>query len=105
METDYGTVQNELNQSRLRIERVLNRENHPTRSFDRMAMRSIRQSMNREKGDSIDVDYILHDFETEIAGQRRPRRIIRRVGRGILFAFLGLLFAALLWLLAVLMEM
>ena len=105
MQTDSGSVQDELNRSRLRIERAMSRENRPVRPFDRMAMRSIRQTMNRESGDQVDVEYILRDFEAEIAGRRRPRRVLMRLGKGLLLGLIGLLFAVLLWLLAVLMEM
>ncbi|MBQ8954739.1 MAG: hypothetical protein IJ048_11545 [Clostridia bacterium] len=103
--TTVDRVQEELNQGRLRVERALAREKKSTRPFDRLAMRAVRQAMNREGGDQIDVDYILHAFETELAGRRRPRRVLRRLAGGFLLAVLGLMFSALLWLLAVLMEM
>ena len=103
--TTVDRVQDALNQGRLRIERALAREKKNARPFDRLAMRAVRQAMNREGNDQIDPDYILHSFETELAGRRRPRRVLRRLAGGLLLAALGLLFAALLWLLAILMEM
>jgi|GEM_PF-6453068 len=105
LNTTPERVQDELNRSHLRIERAMTREKHAVRPFDRLAVRSVRQGMNHEREDQISVDYILHAFETELAGRRRPRRIVMRVVRGLLMALVGLIFAGLLWLLAVLMEM
>ena len=105
LDTSTDHVQEALNRCRLRIERAIASEKRPPRSFDRIAMRAVRQAMNSEQGDPIDVGSILHTFETEGAGRRQPRRVLRRVGRAALMAVGGLAFAALLWLLAVLMEM
>ncbi len=102
LDTTADRVQEALNRWRCRAERD---EKHPARSFDRAAMRAVRQAMNSEQDDPIDVGYILHAFETELAGRRRPRRILRRAVRGLAAVIAGLLFAALLWLTAVLMEM
>ena len=105
LDTSTDHVQEALNRCRLRIERAIASEKRPPRSFDRMAMRAVRQAMNSEQSDPIDVGSILNAFETELAGRRQPRRVLRRVGRAVLMAVGGLAFAALLWLLAVLMEM
>lgn len=105
METDAGQVQEALDQSRLRAERALARARKSARPFDRLAMRAVRQAMNHGAGETVDADYILHGFEAELAGRRRPRRLIRRAAGGLLLAALALVFSALLWLLAILMEM
>ncbi len=98
-------VQDELNRCRLAMERALTRAKRPTRPFDRLAMRSVRQGMNRECEDQIDVNYILHAFETEMAGRKRPQRIVRRVTKAVLLSVVGVAAAGVMWLLAVLLEM
>ena len=105
MDVDAERVQDALNQTRLRAERALAKARKTARPFDRLAMRAVRQAMNRGAGEKIDADYILRAFEAELAGRRRPRHLIRRAAGGLLLAVLALLFAALLWLLAILMEM
>ena len=105
MNTDTERVQDALNQNRLRAERALARAKKSARPFDRLAMRAVRQAMNRASGEAVDAGYILHAVEAELAGRAQPRRVIRRLLGGLLLAVLALLFAALVWLLAVLMEM
>ena len=105
MGVDAERVQDALNQNRLRAERALARAKKNARPFDRLAMRAVRQAMNRPTGEAVDAGYILRAFEAELAGRRRPRHLIRRTLGGLLLAALALIFAALVWLLAVLMEM
>lgn len=105
LDTGVDSVQDELSRCRLRIERALAGEKRPPRYFDRLAMRSVRQAMNGEQGDQIDVGYILRALETELTGRRQPRRTLRRAGKALLLGMGGLLIAALLWVMAVLMEM
>ena len=105
LNTTPDRVQAALTRFRLRAERALAGEKRPARSFDRMMMRAVRQAMNGEQADQIDPGYIMHAFETELTGRRRPRRVLRRAFKGLAMALGGLLFAALMWLTAVLMEM
>lgn len=98
-------VQEQLNQSRLRIERTLAREKLPFHPFDKLAMRALRRRMNHEAADQIDVSFLLHSFETELNGRRRSRRILLKIVRTVLISLFALICAAILWLLAVLMEM
>ena len=105
MNADAARVQDILNQNRLRAERALARAKKSARPFERLAMRAVRQAMNRASGEAVDAGYILRAVEAELAGRARPRRVIRRIFGTILLAALALVFAALVWLLAVLMEM
>lgn len=98
-------VQEQLNQSRLHIERTLSREKLPFHPFDKLAMRSLRRQMNQDSSDQIDVSFLLHSFETELNGRRRSRRVLLKIVRAILFSLFALICAGILWLLAVLMEM
>ena len=102
---DTRRVQEELSRSRMAIESTLAREKRPARPFDRLAMRAVRQAMNQESENQIDVDYILHAFETELAGRKRPQRIFLRVSKAVLFTVVGVVAAGVMWLLAVLLEM
>lgn len=105
MKLPVDQVRDELNRCQLHIERILSNEKLPCRPFDRLAMRSIRRAMNRERDDQIDVSYILHSFETELAGRRRPRRILMKIVKWTLFALIAFMCAAMAWLVAVLLEM
>ncbi len=98
-------VQSELSGCRARVERALAAQKRPVRPFERLAMRAVRQSMNRERDDQIDVGFILHAFETDLAGLHRPRRVVMRLVKGAALLAAGLACAALIWLLAVLIEM
>ncbi|MBR3504695.1 MAG: sigma-70 family RNA polymerase sigma factor [Clostridia bacterium] len=105
MDADVEQVQDALNQNRLRAERALARAKKTARPFDRLAMRAVRQAMNRASAASVDADYTLRAVEAELIVRGKPRRFLRRALGGALLGALALVFAALVWLLAVLMEM
>lgn len=105
MGLDHGAVQDTLSRSRLHMERLLNNEKLPSRPFDKLAMRAVRRLMNSESDDQIDVSYLLHNFEMELRGRHRRRRVIRKAVRWLLLTLFALICAVILWLIAVLMEM
>lgn len=105
MSLDPAYVQDTLSRSRLHMERILNNEKLPSHPFDRLAMRTVRRLMNNESADQIDASYLLHNFETELNGRHRRRRVVFRTLRGLLLMLFALICAGILWLIAVLMEM
>lgn len=105
MNLDPGQVQDTLSRSRLHMERILNNEKLPSHPFDKLAMRAVRRLMNTEAADQIDVSYLLHNFEMELSGRHRRRRVVLKTVRWLLITLFALICAAILWLIAVLMEM
>ena len=88
---------------RARAENDMKKTGEAGRGFERMCVRSVRQQMNAAGEDRIDVDFLLRQAESEIAGRQRPRRIISRAVRVALFIAFGLLCALVLWAVAVLL--
>lgn len=105
MSLDPGQVQDTLSRSRLHMERILNNEKLPSHPFDKLAMRAVRRLMNTESADQIDVSYLLHNFEMELSGRHRRRRVVLKTVRWLLLTLFALVCAVILWLIAVLMEM
>jgi len=98
-------VRERLARCQARAERVLARREAPYKPFDRFAVQEIRQWMNRENSEPIDVGYFLNTFEKDALGANQPRRVAVRIVRGALMTIAALVLAVGVWLIAILMEM
>lgn len=98
-------VREQLSRCQARAERELQKQGVSFKPFERYAVREIRLWMNRESSEAIDAGYFLATFERDAAGTREPRRIAARIARVLLTTVGALLAAAMIWLIAVLMEM
>ena len=105
MDLPEDQVRERLSVTRLRVERELKRRKESARSSERLIMKSVRRAMNAEGHDKIDVDFALDQVKHELSGRQRPRRVIARVMRLILFSLFGLICALIIWVFGVLILM
>ncbi len=97
-------VREQLSRCQVRAERELHARDVNFKPFERYAAKELRQWLNRENSEPIDVGYFLSTFEKDAAGTHQPRRVVAQVLRGI-FAILGAVILAFgVWLIAILME-
>ena len=97
-------VRERLSRCQARAERWLTKRDIPCKPFDRYATQEIRQWMNRENSEPIDVGYFLATFEKDADGAHQPRRIAARIIRAVLTTAAALILAVGVWLIAILME-
>lgn len=98
-------VREQLSRCQVRAERELHAREVNFKPFDRYAGKELRQWLNRENSEPINVGYFLATFEKDAVGAHQPRRVVAQVIRGI-FVILGAIILAFgVWLIAVLMEM
>ena len=97
-------VRDQLLLCQLRLEKALSRERIPFKPFDRTATRAIRRRLNADDGEVLDVGYVFRCFERGAQDARQAGQIAGRAIRTVLCAAGTLLFAALFWVLAILMT-
>lgn len=97
-------IRERLSRCQVRAERWLTRREISCKPFDRYASQQIRQWMNRENSEPIDVGYFLATFEKDAVGAHQPRRIAVRILRAALTTLAAIVLAVMIWLVAILME-
>ena len=98
-------VREQLTRCQVRAERELQAKGVGCKPFERYAAKELRQWMNRENNEPIDMGYFLSTFERDAVGTHQPRRVVGQIVKGI-FGIVGAAILAVgVWLIAVLMEL
>lgn len=101
----FEQTRDELARCQTRMERALKQQGVAFKPFERYAAAQIRQWMNRENGEPIDIGYFLSTFEKDAMGARPSRRAAANIVKCLLAGVGALALAVCVWLIAVLMEM